>query len=103
MNTCKGFYQYEKSEFKEIPLIIIIEAMNLDIKTSFLPKKIKVFGKNFVLLNTIIQTRPDHFESIFFLNNNYYQVDDLKPESISEYHILSDQFFINNAIYYLEE
>ena len=80
---CKGKINIESVFFKSPPWIFIQIIDKVPIFLDDLPKVLIINEIKYQFLCATIHTNsPNHFRSIFFLDNNYFLIDDLKTNKI---------------------
>ena len=102
--TESNVYKSEKSD----PLWIIVEVMNttdeLDIRK--INKNVKAYNKQYNLCCIynfhMLKSNFGHFKGIFWINDNFFLVDNLQSNTLNEIKIEKDfKCVMNCVIYYL--
>ena len=85
-SKCKAKKNNECLFLKTPPWLFIQKIDTAPIYVNELPKIITISRESFLFLCATIHTdSPNHFRSIYYLNNEYFLVDDLKAGEIDEH------------------
>ncbi len=96
---CGQFYRNE-SYFKSTPAFLIISTKaTQNIFVQNVPKNIRINGESYRFLFCNYKSSSIHFKSVFFFNNNYYVVDDMKNKELKQE---MPKKKIDTCFYYLE-
>ncbi len=77
---CETCLVVSEGKFAKKPFCLIIDIAS-SISLNEIPLSIQIDGLNYNFLNVTFRIEDqNHFQSVFFLNNDYYFVDDMKRE-----------------------